>query len=120
MPSHDSLYSSDTSVCNCQHTYVASSLARSRIHLALCTWDSTIGIPMTIDTYCAQVALRILEAAKAVNAAQFVLVSPSGGSGGGGFLGNLFGGIGLNASKVEQARDLSTSLAPCTMLKRDD
>lgn len=60
--------------------------------------------PLTIQALCAQVALRILEAAKEVNAAQFVLVSPSGGGGGSGFLGGLFGGGGLNSSKIEQAR----------------
>lgn len=60
--------------------------------------------PLTIQAHFAQVALRILEAAKEVNAAQFVLVSPSGGVGGSGFLGGLFGGGGLNSSKIEQAR----------------
>ncbi len=50
-----------------------------------------------------KVALRILEAAKSLNAAQFVLVSSSGAGGGGGFLGGLFGGGAPNASKVEQA-----------------
>jgi len=45
-----------------------------------------------------------------VNAAQFVLVSPSSTGGGGGFLAGLFGGITLNASKVEQVR-LARALA---------
>ncbi len=38
-----------------------------------------------------------------MNAAQFVLVSSSGASGGGGFLGGLFGGGAPIASKIEQA-----------------
>ena len=49
---------------------------------------------------------RLLSAAQEVNASQFVLVSPAGGSSGGGFLGNLFGGgsagSGGRPSKLEQ------------------
>ncbi len=44
----------------------------------------------------------MLEAAKEVNASQFVLVAPAGGGGGGGFLGGLFGGGGAGSSQVEQ------------------
>ena len=45
----------------------------------------------------------MLEAAKAVNAAQFVLVSPAGSAGGAGFLGGLFGGGGGGgSSQLEQ------------------
>ncbi|CAL8462890.1 g2424 [Coccomyxa elongata] len=63
----------------------------------------------------AKVALRILEAAKAVNAAQFVLVSSSGASGGGGFLGGLFGGGAPNASKIEQ--EVVNSGLSCVVLR---
>ena len=53
---------------------------------------------------CLQVALRVLEAAKAVGAAQFLLVSPAGSAGGGGgFLGGLFGGGAGGSSQLEQA-----------------
>ncbi len=54
---------------------------------------------------CLQVALRVLEAAKAVGAAQFLLVAPAGSAGGGGFLGGLFGGgAGAGSSQLEQVR----------------
>jgi hypothetical protein len=50
-----------------------------------------------------KVAQRILGAAKAVNAAQFVLVSSSGGgAGGGGLFGGLFGGGSSSFSQIEQ------------------
>ncbi|EIE27239.1 hypothetical protein COCSUDRAFT_55258 [Coccomyxa subellipsoidea C-169] len=60
----------------------------------------------------ARVALRILEAAKVVDAAQFVLVSPSGGGGGAGFLGGLFGGGAPNSSK-----DVVNSGISCVVLR---
>lgn len=50
---------------------------------------------------------RILQAAQENDTQQFVLVTPAGSSGGGGFFGNLFGspsvgGSGRKPSKVEQ------------------
>ena len=60
-----------------------------------------------------QVAQRVVEAAKAVNAAQVVLVAPSGSSGGGLF-GGLFGGAAGSSSVIEQARSPCLALTDIT------